>query len=273
VLERVEATLRGAGTGSPELEAKWIVEAATNRHRSELLLDPQITSEDEADCHRFAARRAAGEPLQYVTSRAAFRGVELTVGPGVFIPRPETELVAERAMAHLPYAGRVVDVGTGSGAIALAISAERTDACVFGTESSPLALAWAQENRELLGKNVDLLLCDLLDGLPRALEGAFDVVVSNPPYIDPAQLRDLPSEVRDHEPHTALFAGERGLDVTIRLADAALRWLKPQGWLVLEIGSDQAQRVVTLLGAAGFDSFTVKRDLAGRDRIAEGQKP
>jgi release factor glutamine methyltransferase len=273
VLETVEETLRRAGTGSPEFEAMWIVEAATKRPRSELLLDPQIRSEDEEDCHRFAARRASGEPLQYVINLAAFRGVQLTVGPGVFIPRPETELVAERAMAHLPHGGRIVDVGTGSGAIALAVSEERSDACVFGTESSPAALPWAEKNCELLGKTVDLVLCDLLDGLPPVLEGAFDVVVSNPPYIDPAQLPDIPSEVRDYEPHAALFSGERGLDVTIRLADAALRWLKPKGWLVLEVGSDQAQRVVTLLGAAGYDRVAVSSDLAGRDRIAEAQKP
>jgi release factor glutamine methyltransferase len=237
------------------------------------MLEPILTAEQERCCQMLAGRRAAGEPLQYVTEVAGFRRLQIAVGPGVFIPRPETELVVERAMVRLPEGGRLVDVGTGSGAIAFAVADERPDAMVFGTESSAPAFAWAQRNRDRLGAAVELVHCDLLDGLPSALRGSFDVMVSNPPYIDRMQAEALPSEIVDHEPPQALFAAERGLDVMIRLADAALSWLKPQGWLVLEIGSDQGQRVGMLLGAAGYDHVAVMPDLAGNDRIAEAQKP
>ncbi|MDP9234069.1 MAG: peptide chain release factor N(5)-glutamine methyltransferase [Actinomycetota bacterium] len=273
MLARVEETLRNSGAESPAVEAWWILEAATKRNRAALMLEPLVTSEEERCCELLAGRRAAGEPLQYVTEVAGFRRLQIGVGPGVFIPRPETELVAERAMDRLPEGGRLVDVGTGSGAIALAIADERPDATVFGTESAAPAFTWAQRNRDRLGAPVELVRCDLLDGLPPALRGSFDVVVANPPYIDRKQAEALAPEIVDHEPHQALFAAERGLDVVIRLADSALAWLKPQGWLVLEIGSDQTQRVRTLLGAAGYDHVAVMPDLAGNDRIAEAQRP
>jgi release factor glutamine methyltransferase len=197
----------------------------------------------------------------------------MAVGPGVFIPRPETELVAERAMERLPKGGMLVDIGTGSGAIALSVAHERPDARVLATESSSEALLWAEKNRATLDLPVELIGCDLFEGLPEVLAGRFDVVVANPPYIDVGKAGVLPRDVVDHEPSSALFAGERGLDVTIRLADAAHRWLKPRGWLVLEIGSDQAQQVSALLGAAGYENVSVSRDLAGHDRIAQAQRP
>jgi release factor glutamine methyltransferase len=272
VLGRVEETLQRSGAESAALEARWILEAATNSDHSALILDPTVTPEEESNCERLATRRAAGEPLQYVTEKAAFRRLHLAVGPGVFIPRPETELVAERAMARLPQGGTLVDVGTGSGAIALAVADERRDAVVIATESSPRALAWAKKNRTLLELSVELVECDLLSGLPAPLAGSVDVVVSNPPYIDRAAASSLPRDIVQHEPHRALFAAERGLEVVIRLADAALAWLKPCGWLAIEIGSDQAISVRTLLGAAGYENISVGKDLAGNDRIAEAQK-
>jgi release factor glutamine methyltransferase len=236
------------------------------------MLEPAIAPEEERTCVRLAARRASGEPLQYVTREAAFRRLRLTVGPGVFIPRPETELVAERAMARLPRAGTLVDVGTGSGAIALSVADERPDAIIIATESSPRALAWAEKNRAAVSVPVDLIRCDLLNGLPASLCGSIDVIVSNPPYIDAADRALLPRDVVDHEPHDALFAAERGLAVASRIVDAALSWLRPRGWLVLEIGSDQAMGVRSLLETAGYENVAVAKDLAGCDRIAEAQK-
>jgi release factor glutamine methyltransferase len=272
-LERVERTLQGSSEGSAALEARWILEAATRRDRSSLVLNPTITPEEDQICTKLATRRAAGEPLQYVTRQAAFRRLNLAVGPGVFIPRPETELVAERAMARLPRGGTLVDVGTGSGAIALSVSDERPDATVIATESSPRALAWAEKNRADAGTPVELVGCDLLLGLSPSLAGSIDVIVSNPPYIDPAQKEVLPRDIVEHEPDAALFAAEQGLEVLNRLANAALSWLKPGGWLVLEIGSDQAASVQMLLATAGYEEAYVSKDLAGNDRIAEARKP
>jgi release factor glutamine methyltransferase len=273
VLKRVEETLQRSETDSAALEARWILEAATKRDRSALILDPTITSEEERDCLKLATRRAAGEPLQYVTEQAAFRHVNLAVGPGVFIPRPETELVAERAMARLPRGGTLVDVGTGSGAIALSVAQERPDATVIATESSARAFAWAERNRAAVDVPVDLVQCDLLFGLSGSLRGSIDVVVSNPPYVDPAQRPVLPRDIVEHEPHEALFADERGLEVVVRLADTALSWLKSDGWLVMEIGSDQAMSVVTRLRMTGYEKVSVTKDLARNDRIAEAQRP
>ena len=164
-------------------------------------------------------RRIDGEPLQYLTGLAGFRYLELRVGPGVLVPRPETEIVAQTAIDLLPRGGTVVDVGTGSGAIALAIRHERPDARVVATDISEEALVWARRNREELALEVELIACDLLDGVDHGLRGAIDVIVSNPPYVAPEERDDLPVEVRDHEPDVALFAPRDGLDVIGRRAE------------------------------------------------------
>ena len=218
-------------------------------------------------------RRLAGEPLQYVLGTAAFRRIELKVGPGVFIPRPETELVVERAMARLPERGTLVDVCTGSGAIALAVADERPDARVAASELSPAALQWATSNRDSLGLNVEVLHGDLFEPLPRDLAGRVDVVVSNPPYVDPGERASLPRDVVGHEPPEALFAPATGTSVIERIAAGAGNWLEPGGWLVLEIGETQGEAVREILRACGFADVDIAPDLAGRDRIAEGRWP
>ena len=219
-----------------------------------------------------AARRAAGEPLQYVTGKAGFRHLELSVGPGVLVPRPETEVLVERVLDHLPASGAVADVGTGSGAIALAIKHERPDARVWGTDDSEEALRWARANREALGLEVDLRRGELLGPLPNGLRGALDVVVSNPPYVAESERHLLGSDVVAHEPHHALFAGSDGLAVLTRLVAEARTWLTGGGWLACEIGFDQAEPVTALLERSGYEEVAVHRDLTGRKRIAEGRK-
>lgn len=218
-------------------------------------------------------RRLAGEPLQYVLGTAAFRRLELKVGPGVFIPRPETELVAERAMARLPHDGMLVDICTGSGAIALAVADERPDARVVASELSPAALQWATSNRDSLGLHVEVLHGDLFEPLPRDLVGQVDVVVSNPPYVDPDERASLPRDVVDHEPEEALFAPATGTSVIERIAAGVADWLVPGGWLVLEIGETQGDAVREILRAGGFAGVEIAPDLTGRDRIAEGRWP
>lgn len=235
-------------------EAEWLAEAAR----------------DEAHLKALVERRLRGEPLQYLTGIAGFRYLELRVGPGVLIPRPETEVVTETAIDLLPEGGTVVDVGTGSGAIALAIKYERPDARVIGTEVSPKALEWAQRNRRELGLDVEFLSCDLLDGLAADLIDRVDVVVSNPPYVALEDRDALPVEVRSYEPEVALFAPGHGLGVIGRLAEEAPRFLREGGWLVLEIAPEHASQIASVM--AGYAEVEVRRDLTGRERIAVGRR-
>lgn len=218
-----------------------------------------------------ARRRVAGEPLQYLIGTVGFRRLELAVGPGVFIPRPETELVVERAMARLPQRGTVVDVGTGSGAIALAIADERPDATVLATELSDEALAWAAKNRDDLGLSVDLYRGEWLDALPEAYRNAIDVVVANPPYVAFSEMETLPGDVVDHEPHGALFADAEGFAAIEAIAARAPAWLRPGGWLVMEIGDRHSQRTADLLATTGYRDIEIHKDLPGRERIAEAR--
>lgn len=232
-------------------EAQWICEAAP----------------DEQTALAMAERRAQGEPLQYVLGTAQFRHLELEVGPGVFIPRPETELVADRAMELLPHGGTLVDLGTGSGAIALAVAHERPDATVFATEADPGAYPWAVRNRDRLGLEVEMVQGDLFDGLPEDLRGAIDVVVSNPPYVSTDRRDILPIDVREHEPERALYGGGDGMLVVTRLARDARGWLRPGGWLVLEMGAQQQQDMTTLLASLEYTDVVIGVDLAEWPRI------
>ncbi|HEX2295245.1 MAG TPA: peptide chain release factor N(5)-glutamine methyltransferase [Actinomycetota bacterium] len=248
--------LGAGGVESPEAEARWIARGAGGRDVDELV-----------------RRRLRGEPLQYVLGTAAFRRLELRVGPGVFVPRPETELVADRAMARLPRGGLLVDLCTGSGAIALSVADERPDARVVASELSPAAAQWATSNRDSLGLRVELFEGDLFSALPSGLAGRVDVVVSNPPYVDPDERAMLPSDVVDHEPEVALFAPGEGTSVIERIASGAAAWLRRGGWIVLEIGETQGDAVHALLQGAGFDDVSIEPDLNGRDRMAEGRWP
>ena len=252
----VESILASAGIENAYREARWLIEAASG---------------DESRASELARRRAAGEPLQYLTGIAGFRRLELAVGPGVLIPRPETEIVAGRAFALLPERGTIVDVGTGSGAIALAAASERPDARVFATELSDEAIAWARKNKAALGSDIELLQGDLFDALPQSLTGAVDVVVSNPPYVAEHERDRLPRDVADHEPQLALFARD-GLEVIRRLITEAPTWLRPQGWLVLEIGETQAADVAALFKKSGYRDAFIEQDLTGRERLAAARR-
>jgi release factor glutamine methyltransferase len=261
--------LEAAGIENSEREAAWLLEAAAGTRWWE----GELGHGAEPRALALAARRAAGEPLQYLTGVAGFRRLELAVGPGVFIPRPETEVLTQEAMKRLPAGGTIVDVGTGSGAVALSVADERPDARVWATERSGEALEWAMTNRARLGLQVELVACDLLAGLPGSLRSRLDVVVSNPPYVADSETDVLPSEVVDHEPHGALFAADEGRSVQNRLAEQAREWLAPGGYLLMEIGERQAQGVSSRLEAKGYVEIEIIDDLSGRPRVAVGRRP
>jgi release factor glutamine methyltransferase len=270
-----ERVLELAGCETPRGDAQWIAAHALGVSRAALYLDaerPFPAARREA-FEALVERRARREPLAYVLGTVVFRGLELEVGPGVLVPRPETEVTAGRAIERARERGRatVVDVGTGSGAIALAVAAEVPSARVFATERSAAARAWALRNLARTGLRVTLLPGELLDPLHPALGGAVDVIVSNPPYVPDDAWGSLPPEVREHEPREAVLGGPDGLEVIMRLLEAAPRWLALGGWLVLETGEDQAERLAMLLGVIGYEDVTVTRDLAGRPRVVEGR--
>jgi release factor glutamine methyltransferase len=250
------------------LDAELLLAHALGRKRIELYTDfDRPLSTQELDAYReLVARRARHEPVAYILGEWGFRRLTLTVDRRALIPRPETEIVVERALAHLSgiAAPRVLDVGTGTGAIALAIADEVPGARVTAVDLSPGALELARETAGRTGLDVDLVLHDLRDGLPG---GPYDLVVSNPPYVEPDELPTLQPEVRDWEPHVALVAA----GATEELARAATEALRPGGWLVLETAAGAGDRVESLLTELGFEDVAITPDLAGRDRVAEGR--
>ncbi|HZP90082.1 MAG TPA: peptide chain release factor N(5)-glutamine methyltransferase [Actinomycetota bacterium] len=219
---------------------------------------------------RAICQRCAGTPLQHLTGEQAFRGITLEVRPGVFIPRPETEVLVSVALAEVADAEApvVVDVGCGTGAIALSVKAERPDATVLATDVSPEAVELTRANAGRLGLDVTVLQGNLLEPIPEELRGWVDLVVSNPPYVTPEEYEDLPDEVRA-EPRLALVGGP---EVYRELAAGALRWLRDGGVLAVEVGAAHAAFVSELLSGS-FTGVRVERDLAGRDRVVVGRRP
>lgn len=255
--------LEASGGPSPAAETTWLL-----RHVVGSTPRKTPTRDQSAEVLGLAVRRATGEPLQYVLGVAGFRRIDLLVGPGVFIPRPETEILVEHVLRLVEAGATVVDVGTGSGAIALSIADESPGVRVLATESSPDALAWAVGNRDRLGLDVDLIRGDLLDPIGPGI----DVVVANPPYVAESERDLLPRDVLDHEPYAALFAGDDGLAVIRRLVQDAPRVLRAGGWLVFEIGERQGNDVSAIMRESGFTDVSIEADLAGRDRICVGRR-
>lgn len=267
--------LTAAQVPSPQADAELLLGHVLGVTRGQVqakaLGDARLDREQHLELLDLVERRAAREPLQHLTGRAGFRSIELSVGRGVFVPRSETEMVAQLAIDALfavPGEPIAVDLGTGSGAIALSLATEVPHARVVAVENSPAAFVWATENvRRIAPDGVRLVFADLavlLDAVPE-LEGAVDVVVSNPPYIpDEAIPRD--PEVRLHDPAAALYGGTDGLDVVRALSATALRLLRPGGALVLEHAEQQGPAVRELLAAGGWRAAATHRDLLGRER-------
>ena len=262
-----------AGIASSLADAELVVGHVTGWTRGEVATKAFMGAElDEAlvaEIDTIAARREAREPLQHITGESPFRHLVLAVGPGVLVPRPETELVAEWAIDALRQVPsprpRAVDLGTGTGALALALATEVPNAEVFAIELSPAAAEWAERNIARYGDNrVTLVIGDVTDALPE-LDGEIDVVVANPPYI-PDSEKPLDIEVLGYDPEIALFGGEDGLrDIRAFISRAALL-LRPGGTLVVEHGDGQGEAVRDIAKQAGFSMTTTHTDLLQRER-------
>ena len=270
-LARATARLAEAGIESARLEAELLLARACDDCARALLyaeLDRSMSDEQQDAFERNVARREKREPLAYVLGEWGFRRLTLKTDRRALIPRPETEIVVERALEHLSGLAEpdVLDVGTGTGAIALALVDEHPGIRVTAIDASPEALALARENLDLAAVNgrVQLIEHDLTSGLG---EAQFDLVVSNPPYVEPEELATLEPEVRDWEPHIALVAP----GATEAVAGAATEALRPGGWLVLETAATAGERVRRLLEEVGYEQVTITPDLAGRDRVVEGR--
>lgn len=267
------ARLAAAGVEDAFQEVHWIVERASGRSAADqtATLDEPASERHARAVEEMVRRRAAGEPLQYVLGQWGFRTLDLFVDRRVLIPRPETEVVAGlaiHALTQLDRPGVAVDLGAGSGAIALSLAAECwPEVEVWATDASPDALAVTRVNLAGLGRRagvVRLVEGDWFDALPMELRGRVDVVVSNPPYV--ADGDELPDEVAKWEPLSALRAGPDGLDALRRIIAEAPAWLREGGTLVVEIGETQGAAVVELADAAGLHDPHIEQDLAGRDR-------
>ncbi len=260
-LSDATAVLTTAGCDTPRLDAELLLSFVLGVGRERLVIDAGAEL-DACSADQFAAvlaRRQAREPVAYIVGRKAFRRISLLVDRRVLIPRPETELLVEIALS-LDRGARVADVGTGSGAVALALKEERPDLSVVGVDLSPDALAVARSNAAALGLDVEFVQADLLEGVP----GPFDAVLSNLPYV--AEGSALPPEIELYEPDLALFGGPDGMDPVRRL----LPMLEGVRLLALEVGL--AEAVASLVSDAGFSSVEILYDLASHERVVVGRR-
>ncbi len=278
-LKQASATLRANDIANDLLDAQTLLAHALGVDRTHLIVNynQPLTDEQQANYQSLIARRAVGEPLQYIVGQQEFFGLPFRVTPAVLIPRPETELLVEetirlaQALSHAPI---IVDVGTGSGCIAIALARELEDARIYATDISADALAVARHNATLNGvaERIEFIHCDLLAGLPAGLQVGLraDFIVSNPPYIAAHEMASLQREVREWEPHSALTDNADGLSFYRRLFAEAPQHLKAEGYLLCELGYQQAEVVTAMLSAAWSKHYLLN-DLQGIPRTLVAQ--
>lgn len=259
---------------SPRPEAQWIAEDALGISAGKLALglDKEVPENTLASARHFLRRRCAGEPLQYVLGHCSFRKLDLKVGPGVLVPRPETELLVDMVIKLAPPGGTACELGVGSGALSLAVAQERPDLFVLGIELSPDALAYAERNRIEAGlKNVAFIRGDLFSACSRTQN--FSLIAANLPYVSEAEMKLLPEDVRLHEPELALYGGADGLDIIRQAVHEAPDFLLPKGHLLLEMGETQGAALFKLLSESNsFEDILICRDLCGRERFIQARK-
>ena len=281
VARGIAEQLAAAGVPSPDADARWLVEGICG-------VDPHRTPERPLPADRVGAlrdatvRRAVREPLQLIVGSTSFRGIELTCRPGIFVPRPETEVVAGLAIAAARARGpgpvQVVDACTGSGAIACCLVVEVPEVRVVATDRDPAAVDLARDNLVRVrdghagvagfapGSDAEVVRCELLDGVDSGLRGHLDVLVANPPYLPASDADHLAAEVALHDPHAALFGGAQGHEIVDRLLELAAQWLRPAGVVVLEIDARLGQAALAAAARAGLATGELVRDLTGRHR-------
>jgi release factor glutamine methyltransferase len=248
----VVRALAEGGCVAPDAEAEALLRAS---------------SEQVGPIEELIARRLRGEPLAWITGWVRFCGLRIRVDPGVFVPRPPTEWLARRAVSLLPARGIAVDLGTGSGAVAAVLGSGRPRATVMATDVDARAVACARRN------GVRALVGQLDEPLPPSIRGRVDVMTGVVPYVPTEELHLLPRDVLDNEPRRALDGGPRGTTVLEQAAEAAARWLRPGGSVLLEIGGNQAGELATTLTDIGLSEIRVHRDDEGHDRAIEGRRP
>jgi release factor glutamine methyltransferase len=277
LVRRAEARLQRAGVASPAHDALALLAHVTGQPRGAMTATREIQDEELAAFEALVARRAAREPLQHLTGVTGFRYVDVAVGPGVFVPRPETEVLAgwavdraRQVQAEQDRPAVVVDLCTGSGAIALSVVTEVPASRVHAVELDPGAFAWAERNLE--GTDVDLRLDDMARAFPE-LDGGVDVVVSNPPYIPLEAFESVTPEVRDHDPALALWSGEDGLDAVRVVEVTAARLLRPGGVVGVEHAEVQGTAAPAVFARAGrWSEVRDHEDLTGRARFATARR-
>lgn len=285
LLAETTAHLRSGGIAAADQEARWIIEAVTGTSGAELLLalDDLATVRGVARLDALVRRRLGGEPIQYVLGSWGFRTLDLFCDRRALIPRPETEQVVGHALAELDavlmsrpagHRALVVDLGTGTGAIALSVAAERPGTVVWGVDRSNEAVALARANLAglgMAGRNVRLAQGNWFDALPTDLRGAVDVVVTNPPYV--AADEELPAAVRDWEPHEALVSGPTGLEGYDEILGGLGGWLAPGGAFIAEVGATQGPALAARAAAVGLVDVRVEVDHATLDRVLVARRP
>jgi release factor glutamine methyltransferase len=281
LLRQIVERLARAGIEAPRADAEWLLAHVLRVGRTRLALEQDRTLEagQRAQIEQLVARRERREPLQHLLGTAPFLDLELVVNRHVLVPRPETEVLAGLALTLLPPSDdpglrrRIADIGTGSGCLALAVASARCDAEVHAIDVSAQALVVARENAHRLGLASAITFHDGNCFAVMPYLGAFDLIVSNPPYIPTGELAGLEPEVRDFDPVGALDGGVDGLDFYRRFAGEAAGWLRPGGWLAMEFGDGQAAELVALFGGPAWTEVRVEKDLSGRERVLIVRRP
>ena len=275
ILDAAKELFTKAGMESPGVEARVLLAGLLKCSRTSLILhlDDMVDEDTVKTYFEWIQRRLKREPAAYIIGLKNFMGFDFEVDPSVLVPRPETELLVEDALMEIRdrdlLEPKILDVGTGSGCIAISLARLLPEAEITGIDIDERALAVARKNADSLGTNVSLIQGDLMSGMPSIWEGGFDMILSNPPYIASSDLSRLEPEI-SYEPRLALDGGTDGLLLLGRLIKQSAGFLKPHGLLALEIGHDQGERVEDILGANGFENISVIKDYGGFDRIAKG---